>query len=368
MSTSTDTAGVSDLAEVRIPENPGRGRPSKDYKRALEAFAEDLQRVNERNDFDMSARGWAYALENTGVISKNQFDYATRTINKCRKEGLLPLDFTAGDDARSFAHTPSGTAPGVDEYLKRYLQGVLHARGVDPSFWEPQEYFIQVLVEKVDLREVFAPVCEEYNIPIATSKGWSSMNQRGRIAGRFYKWAERGKQPVLLYAGDFDPVGMKISDTLRKNLADLQDAQIPVPGEDKHITGWHPDRDELIIDRFGLNHDFITEHGLPWVENLETSGGKDLADPSHDHHDHDHIQEWLDTYGARKVEANALVTNPEAGRDLFRRTVESYLGERPGDRRREVKREREKRIKDRLSEIGAREAIESALQNLGGEA
>jgi hypothetical protein len=363
MTAATTTLAVSD---IRLPENPGRGRPSKEYKRKLERFADDLQRVNEQTEFDMSARGWAYALENAGVITKTQFDYAERTVNKCRKKGHLPLDFTAQDDARLFKHTPGSAAPSADEYLKNNLQAVLNARGARASFWDPQDYFIQVLVEKVDLREVFAPVCREYNIPIATSKGWSSMNQRGMLAGRFYKWAERGKRPVLLYAGDFDPVGMKISDTLRKNLGDLEDAKIPVPGTGEYVTGWTPDVNGLVIDRFGLNHDFIEEHGLPWIDNLETSGGGDLADPSHDHHDYDHVQEWLDSYGARKVEANALVTDPEAGRNLFRETVEKYLGSDPGTARNEVEEQRRKEIKDRLSELGVAGPMDEALDELRG--
>jgi hypothetical protein len=368
MSRADTTDRAPELADVRIPENPGRGRPSKAYRRALEQFAEDLRRVNEKTGFDMSARGWAYALENAGVITKNQFDYAERTVNKCREKGYLPLDFTAQDDARAFKHTPTGRAPTPDQYLKTRLEGILSAEGIDPSFWEPQEYFIQVLVEKVDLREVFAPVCAEYNIPIATSKGWSSLNQRGYLAGRFYKWAKRGKRPVLLYCGDFDPVGKLMSDHLRENLADLGDAKIPVPGTNTYVEGWTPDTNGLIVDRFGLNHDFIQTHGLPWVDNLETSGGKDLADPTHDHHDHDHVQEWLEAHGPRKVEANALVTDPDAGRQLFRETVESYLGENPGDRRKEVKAAREKRIKSRLSDLGVREPLEDAVDRLRGEA
>jgi hypothetical protein len=363
MTAATTTLEVSD---VRLPEHPGRGRPSKEYKRQLERFADDLQRVNERTGFDMSARGWAYALENAGVITKNQFDYAERTVNKCRKKGHLPLDFTAQDDARLFKHTPTGGACSADRYLKQNLQEILNADHVRASFWDPQDYFIQVLVEKVDLREVFAPVCQEYNIPIATTKGWSSMNQRGMLAGRFYKWAKRGKQPVLLYAGDFDPVGMKISDTLRKNLADLEDAKIPVPGTGEYVTDWSPDVNGLVIDRFGLNYEFIESHGLPWINNLETSGGKDLADPSHDHHDHDHVQEWLDTYGARKVEANALVTDPEAGRQLFRETVEKYLGPEPGAEQDKVERERRKEIKTRLSDLGLTGPMREAVDELGG--
>ena len=55
---------------------------------------------------------------------------------------------------------------------------------------------------------------------------------------------EAGQIPVVLYCGDFDPVGLQISDTLHANITQLAAA-----------VGWQPDN--LIIDRFGLNIDWI---------------------------------------------------------------------------------------------------------------
>lgn len=329
---------------LTLPEKP-RGRPPKSYYEQLDQFADDLQRLNRRLDFSMSARGWAYYLENEGLITKSEFDYVSRLINNCRKDGRLPLDFTAKDDARVFqsAGDPTDTDP------ERYVRNVINRHLLNPtasaSFWQSQDYYIQVLVEKVDLQELFAPLCRQYNIPIATSKGWSSIRQRGELIAKFDHWERQGLQPVLLYCGDFDPAGMRISDTLRKNLADLEEAKIPtVPGVDyPYITGWTPDR--LIIDRFGLNAEFIAEQGLTWIDNLETGSGKNLASPSHPDHEKPYVQDWLETYGARKVEANALVTEPDAGKRLFRQTVERYLGEDPSADRKRRRSELEKEIK-----------------------
>ena len=58
---------------------------------------------------------------------------------------------------------------------------------------------------------------------------------------RMFQEAEaEGLQPVLLYCGDHDPMGLHISNTLMKNFQDLSKA-----------VGWDPDG--LVIDRFGLN-------------------------------------------------------------------------------------------------------------------
>jgi hypothetical protein len=83
--------------------------------------------------------------------------------------------------------------------------------------------------------------------------------------------------------------------------------------------------DLLEIDRFGLNADFIAEHNLTWIDNLETGSGRSLADPKHKDHRSDYVQRYLKRFGERKVEANALVVRPEAGRNLCRQAILKYL-------------------------------------------
>jgi hypothetical protein len=339
----------ADAGGLALPEKP-RGRPPASYYDELDDFADGLVEINRKLDFSMSARGWAYYLENEGHITKSEFDYAAGVINKCRKGGRLPVDFTAADDSRAFAsvHDPNDTEP--KKYIKTRLNRLANP-SPSASFWRSQPAYIQVLVEKVDLRELFAPLCRKYNIPIATSKGWSSIRQRADMIARWEHWGRQELTPVLLYAGDFDPAGMQISDTLRSNFADLHDARIPAHrAGDGYITGW--DADQLIIDRFGLNHDFIEDQGLEWIDNLETGGGKDLSSPSHPDHELDYVQNWLDKYGARKVEANALVTRPEAGRALFREAVERYLGPNPEAAQRDREREIANEIESRLDMAG----------------
>jgi hypothetical protein len=125
---------------------------------------------------------------------------------------------------------------------------------------------------------------------------------------RFARWERRGKRCMLLHCGDHDPGGLHISDFLRSNMADLTAA-----------VGWSPDN--LKIDRFGLNVDFIRRHRLTWIDNLETGTGGRLDDPRHPDHRKPYVQSYLREFGARKVEANALVVRAEAGRNLCRRAI-----------------------------------------------
>jgi len=157
------------------------------------------------------------------------------------------------------------------------------------------------------------------------SKGWSSMLQRAEYARRFALAERQGLKCVLLYMGDHDPDGLRISDFIRKNLVDIQDVKWS-----DGLPGYKPYK--LIIERFGLNFDFIEQNNLTWIDNLITGSGKNLASPSHRNFNMEYVQQYLSEIGERKCEANAVVTMPDSARDLIRKTIEGYLGEDALDR------------------------------------
>ena len=107
---------------------------------------------------------------------------------------------------------------------------------------------------------------------------------------------------------------MAISSQIMSNLADLSEA-----------VDWYPTN--LIIDRFGLNYDFIEVNNLSWIDNLETSSGGRLDDPRHKDHLKPYVQDYLRKFGVRKVEANALVVRPVEGRRLCRDAIRRYVPE-----------------------------------------
>ena len=90
--------------------------------------------------------------------------------------------------------------------------------------------------------------------------------------------------------------------------------------------GWSPKK--LTVDRFGLNEPLIEELGLTWIDNLRTSKGEyPLDDPRHRDHKQPYVQDYLRSHGVRKVEANALVTAPEAGEELCLGAINKYVPE-----------------------------------------
>ena len=79
------------------------------------------------------------------------------------------------------------------------------------------------------------------------------------------------------------------------------------------------------IIRFGLNAPFIDRHGLTWIDNLETSSGGRLDDPDHADHGKQYVQQYIEQFGVRKCEANALVVVPDVGRQLCRDAILRHI-------------------------------------------
>ena len=301
--------------KLELPYGRGKLRMQRLIK-----FANAIIDIQNKIGFKMSVRGWCYQLEGFGLLIKSDFSKVQNIINKCRKYGLLPVDMVAEDASRAFRGVEKPDTETPKDFTSGYLNATSEAENYyTPDWWWQEEYYIQMLVEKVDLKTLFTPVCARYHIPIATSKGWSSITQRATYARRFKEAEEMGLSCVLLYCGDHDPDGLRISEFLRKNLRDI----LNICWMDKK-QGYNPKN--LKIDRFGLNFDFIKENNLSWINNLITGSKRNLASPNHPNHYQDYVQDYLAKYGERKCEANAIVVKPKAAEQLCVGAIEKYLG------------------------------------------
>lgn len=320
----------------------------------LREFADILNEMQERIDFKVSSRGWCYLMEQAGYIDKSQFSKVENAINNCRRDGILPVDFVAEEDARAFSGVETPTEGGARYVLSWMLRAVLDGhRFITPDWWVNERYYIQVLVEKIDLKTLFEPVCKKYHIPIANAKGWSSILQRAEYAERFRAAEEAGLTCVLLYCGDHDADGLRISDTLRKNLE-----QITNITWGDGINGYNPAN--LIIRRFGLNYDFIQKQGYTWIDNLITGSGKDLASPLHPNSGLPYVKDYIKTYGKRKCEANAIVTTPRVARQMIEDVILEYLGQDADERFTKLRNNAVEEYNELLDKTGITPAIKAA--------
>jgi hypothetical protein len=288
--------------------------PRKSDREQVRRFCALIVSLRSGMDFEVGARGWCYILERHG-LAKGSFKAAERLITSLRKSGDLPLDICAEDASRETVGLEVITPQTVEQYAEKIfadLRDHAHEQYTPFNFWNDLDVYVEVAVEKLDLRNLFEPVCAKLHVPITNLKGWSDLNARAAMMRRFKAHEAAGRRCVLLLCGDHDPGGLQITERMLSNLKDLS----------KQI-GWRPDN--LKIERFGLNADFINEHRLTWIDNLETSSGGHLDDPAHPDHNKRYVQDYIAEFGVRKCEANALVVEPEIGRQLCRAAILQYV-------------------------------------------
>jgi hypothetical protein len=298
----------------KLPPHRPSAATKAAYQNDVRTFCTNLLEVRSRLDFDVGSRGWGYVLEGESLIDKTEIDLVEKLINDCRKNGDLPLDFCAEDNKRAAENLesidpwPQERAADIIDYIQTAEQDYTPF-----GFWDDLGVYVQCGVEKSNAKNLFAKPCAEFFVPIVNLGGWADLNVRAGLMQRFKDKEAEGKQCVLLAFTDHDPGGLNIADFLPSNLEDLARA-----------VGWSPHH--LIIDRFGLDYKFIQRERLTWIENLATSKGEyPLDDKRHPDHFKPYVQNYLKQFGARKVEADALLKVPEVGRELCRQAILKYV-------------------------------------------
>ncbi|MBA7552442.1 hypothetical protein ES705_45003 [subsurface metagenome] len=312
---------------IRLPIKRKRGAQRKgakeEYIASLRVFAETMEEIQGRIDFHMSARGWCYAMEPFG-LKKSDFDDGEQFIKECRIYGFLKPGFILEEEGHKVVQQPD-EIESVEDFVEGqynmwqeaeeyYIDSWQLYDGI--SFWDKQDYYIQLLVEKVDLKSLFMGICNKYKIPIANLRGSGSIEQKAVMAMNFQLAEKKGKKPILFACGDFDPPGQEIRKVLKGHFERYST-----------FTGWNPK--DLIVDPIGLTYRFIQENDLTWIDNLESSGERNLDDPTGKvwKDNRFNIREYVAKYGARKCEANAIVVAPKLGRKMLQDAIDKWLGE-----------------------------------------
>jgi hypothetical protein len=337
----------------RLPANRPSAAVKERYELDVLEFCKHIMEVASRLDFRVSARGWGYVLEGDAYIDKDDIDAAEQLVNRCRKDGRLPINICSDDTKRATENLeelddpdPAVRARQIVNYVRRAEQSYLPF-----SFWDDQEFYVQHMVEKSDLKSLFQDTCNEFRIPIANWGGWADLNVRADFMRRFAEKEAEGKQCVLLAAVDFDPGGLSIAEFIKSNLEDLADA-----------VGWWPT--SLIIDHYALSYDYIVKNELVWVNNLITGNkgkwkGIGLDNPKHPDHLKPYVQDYLHRYCRkenglwlpRKVEANALLKTPAKARALCRKTILKYLPEDAPEKYEDALAEPRERMRKKIARL-----------------
>lgn len=300
---------------------PTKG-PISERRAARAEMAEAIEQMSNDTGYKFGPRGWAYYAEGLGLITKGEFARFEKLLTDMRKAGELDPNVIEPDASRVATtvsdyeanhYTPEEQAAWAVNEIRDELDS--YARGYfQHGFWDGLDCYVEMIVEKKDLVQIFGEVAKKYKVRVTNGKGDTDIHSRLAMLERFRDHHEAGRRCILLAIGDHDPKGLGIVQGLESTLRSCLDL--------KGLNWYDP---EFEVVNIGLTEEQIDDLGLMKIENLETGGGKDLSNPRHPDHFKPYVQEYIARYGVWKVEANALVANPREAQRIFTDAIQEYI-------------------------------------------
>lgn len=258
--------------------------------------------------FSLSLRQLYYQFVARGIIPNRQSEYKRLgdIIGDARLAGLIDWSHLE-DRGRSIEELNHWTSP----------EAILHAVGTQYRVdkWRDQPNRVFVLIEKDALSGVFAPVCEELDVPLFACKGYASLSSLWQLGhDRLARCLRDGQEPIILHFGDHDPSGLDMTRDIGARLATFAG-------------------DDVKVKRLALNMDQVDAYDPP-PNPAKTTDSRYLN--------------YVEAYGDESWELDAL--DPTVLADLVRESVLSF---RDDDLWREAE-EEERAERDRLMKVALR--------------
>lgn len=305
--------------DLQMPPTSG---PLYLRKQARQELGEAIELMSRDTGYRFGPRGWAYYAEGLGLITKGEFDRFEKLLTDMRKDGELDPDVIEPDasrmatevyDFQATKHTPEELAQyAIDEISDRLRDWA--SSFYETGYWDDLDYYVEMIVEKKDLVQIFRSTADRYNVRITNGKGDTDIHTRLAMLRRFRDHTNAGRRCILLAIGDHDPKGLHIVEGLQRTIMSCS-----------NLKGLDWDDPDFEVVNIGLTEDQINDLGLMKIANLETGGGRDLSDPRHPDHYKRYVQDYIQRFGAWKCEANALVGNPRKAKGLLESAINRFI-------------------------------------------
>ena len=177
----------------------------------------------------LTIRALHYQLVSRGMTNDMQhYKRVVAATGIARWDGRIAFD-AFSDRERSMATSTKGDPVYLEDEI---ATGKAQVRAWMNAFyrnrWENQPYYPEVFIEKKALEGVFYKTCKSHDVALGACKGYPSLTFLHEASIRFKQAEERGKQPVIIYFGDYDPSGEDIPRALKENLEALGCSTIEV--------------------------------------------------------------------------------------------------------------------------------------------
>lgn len=167
----------------------------------------------------LTLRGLHYQLVGLGMV--NDIFHYKRVVSamiKARWDGLVSFDAFLDHERGVIGETAYQQTSVKEETDSAKSQIKMWATSYHKNRWENQLVYAEVFIEKKALQGVFEPVCSEYDLALNPCKGYPSLTFLNDAKNRFDNATCGGKEPIILYFGDYDCSGEDIPRSIGDNL------------------------------------------------------------------------------------------------------------------------------------------------------
>lgn len=224
--------------------------------------------------FDLTLRQLYYQFVARGWLPNRDTSYKRlgEIIGNARMGGLLPwsaiVDRTRFIRKLSHWDTPRDIIAGA-------------AASYHNDLWRDQPKRVEVWIEKDALVGVFQGRCEDWDVPLFSCRGYTSVSEVWRAAQRLGSYLAAGQDVVILHFGDHDPSGIDMTrdiedrlhtflygdwvrwareDGLSRHFDMADTAQVERYLEQHGHLAWHR---RFSIRRMALNYDQVEQYQPP---------------------------------------------------------------------------------------------------------
>lgn len=168
---------------------------------------------------NLTLRALHYRLVAIGMT--NDISHYKKVVN-----AMIEARWSGSVDFDDFLDHERSTI-GSTQFEKTYLEEQVStakrqikawANHYSKNRWENQPIYPEVFIEKKALQGVFEETCRHWDIALNPCKGYPSLTFLYYAKDRFHHALSEGKEPVILYFGDYDPSGEDIPRSIHDNL------------------------------------------------------------------------------------------------------------------------------------------------------
>lgn len=177
----------------------------------------------------LTIRGLHYQLVSRGMTNDIQhYKRVVAATGKARWAGIISFNAFSDRDRSLACETKADDVILEDKIAEGKYQVKAWIEGYYRNKWENQPCYPEVFIEKKALEGVFYKPCKRHQIALGACKGYPSLTFLKDAATRFIAAEERGKLPLIIYFGDYDPSGEDIPRALKENIIKLGCSSIEV--------------------------------------------------------------------------------------------------------------------------------------------